>query len=290
MSYGYQLKNDDLTVTLTTLGAELISLTDNEGTEYIWNADEKYWKRHSPILFPIVGKITEGKYSVGEEEYQLPAHGFARDLEFEVETKDEKTITFVLNSSLKTKTMYPFDFCLKVIYTLKGKTLDIAYEVINQDHDTMYFKIGAHPGFMCPFSNEESFEDYYLEFEQEEKATEILVTPDVYLANETRLFNGKTIPLNKELFKDGPLVFTNYQSTSMSLGRVKDDKKLTVTFKGFPFLGIWSTTDDAPFVCIEPWHGHADFIDDSKEMMNKKDVISLNAKETFSCMHSISIT
>ncbi|MDF2613147.1 MAG: aldose 1-epimerase family protein [Clostridia bacterium] len=290
MSYEYELKNDDLTVTLTSLGAELISVTDNDGTEYIWNADEKYWKRHTPILFPIVGKIVEGKYSIAEKEYQLPAHGFARDLEFEAERRDESTVAFALSSSLKTKTMYPFDFCLKVIYTLKGRTLDIAYEVINQDHDIMYFKIGAHPGFMCPLFKDEVIEDYYLEFEKEEKAVEILVTPDVYLANETRLFSGKTIQLNKQIFKDGPLVFSDYQSKSMSLKSRKHNKILKVTFDGFPFLGIWSTTDDASFVCIEPWHGHADYTGDSKELAYKKDVISLKAQDTFKCVHSISIS
>jgi len=290
MSYEYELKSNDVTVKLTTLGAELTSLTDHEGTEYIWNADEKYWKRHTPILFPIVGNVLEGKYSVGQEEYLLSTHGFARDMEFDVEAKNEGTITFVLNSSLKTKTMYPFDFSLKVIYTLKEKVLDVAYEVINQDHDTMYFKIGAHPAFMCPLFKEDTIEDYYIEFEKEEKATEILVTPEVYLSNETRVFNGKKIALAKALFKEGPLVFNNYQSTSMSLKSLKHDKKLTVTFEGFPFLGIWSTTNEASFVCIEPWHGHADFIDDSKVLSHKKDITSLKPQDTFKCVHSISIS
>lgn len=290
MSYEYQLKSDSLTVTLTALGAEITSLTDNEGTEYIWNADEKYWKRHTPLLFPIVGKVLEGKYSVGQEEYLLSPHGFARDMEFEIEAKSEAAITFVLNSSLKTKTMYPFDFCLKVIYTLKEKVLDITYEVINQGHDKMYFKIGAHPAFMCPLFKEETIEDYYLEFEKEEKATEIIVTPDVYLSDETRVFSGKKIALTKALFKEGPLVFTNYQSKSMSLGSLRHNKKLTVTFEGFPFLGIWSTLDAAPFVCIEPWHGHADYVDDSNEISKKKDIITLESMATFNCVHSMQIS
>lgn len=290
MSYKYQLKNDDVIVTLTTLGAEMISLVDAEGTEYIWHADERYWKRHAPLLFPIVGKVLDGKYTVRDKEYQLPAHGFARDLEFQVEKSTHENIIFTLNSSLGTKAMYPFDFILKVIYTLKKKTLEITYEVTNQDHQTMYFKIGAHPGFMCPLFEGETMEDYYLTFEKEEEMAALTVTPDVYVSHETNVFKDRKIALNKAVFKDGPLIFANYKSKSMSLESVKHDKKLTVTFEGFPFLGIWSTTDEAPFVCIEPWHGHADFVDDSREMMHKKDIIALEAQKTFSCMHSISIS
>lgn len=289
MSYEYELKNSKLSAKMTALGAELVSLKDTDGIEYIWNADEKYWKRHTPILFPIVGKILEGKYVTGGEEYLLPAHGFARDLNFLAEKVNEEEMTFTLNSTLGTKAMYPFDFCLKVIYTLKEKSLDITYEVTNKDIHNMFFKIGAHPGFMCPLFKDEVIEDYYLAFEQEELATQIFVTPEVYLSHETNTFEGSQIALSKELFKDGPLIFTNYKSSKMTLASNKHDKKLSVTFKGFPYLGIWSTTDEAPFVCIEPWHGHADFINDSQELENKRDIINLDPQETFKCTHSIEI-
>jgi galactose mutarotase-like enzyme len=289
MSSRFQLKNDELTAVLTTQGAELVSLTDAEGIEYIWGADERYWKRHTPILFPIVGKIVEGKYSFKGKEYLLPAHGFARDMVFEVENETKESITFVLTSSLNTKAMYPFDFCLKVIYTLEGKRLHITYEVVNVDSDTLYFKIGAHPGIRCPLFEGETIEDYYLEFEKQEDITELLVTPDVYLSNETRQFARKEINLTKDLFKDGPLVFSQYKSASMSLKSLKNHKKLTVEFENFPFLGIWSTTDEAPFICIEPWYGHADFVDDSKEITEKKDILGLKPTEVFKCTHSISI-
>lgn len=290
MENAYQLKNQYLTVTLAALGAEITSIKDPEETEYIWNADAKYWRRHAPILFPMVGNIKEGKYQVKGKEYTIPAHGFARDSEFEVEAEDQTSITFILKSSSYTKSMYPFDFYLKIIYTLKDNTLDVAYHVINQNNDTMYFKIGAHPGFMCPLFKNESMEDYYLEFEKEEKATQLFVTPEVYLKEKTSLFEGKRIPLTKELFKDVVLIFKDYQSQRIVMGSKNHDKKITVAFEDFPFLGIWSTTNEAPFICIEPWFGHADYENDAKELENKMDIISLEAQNTFKCLHSITIS
>nr|WP_253295574.1 hypothetical protein [Roseburia sp. MSJ-14] len=51
----YELKNEQLTVGFETKGAEMISLRGNKsGKEYLWNADAKFWGRHSPVLFPIV--------------------------------------------------------------------------------------------------------------------------------------------------------------------------------------------------------------------------------------------
>ncbi len=286
----YELKNQYLTATFSALGAELTSLKDAEGTEYIWNADERYWKRHTPILFPIVGKIREGKYIARGKEYALPPHGFARDMVFGVESQSHSSIAFILNASEHTKKMYPFEFTLKVIYTLEDQNLAIRYEVQNKDAEDMFFKIGAHPGFMCPFFQNEKIEDYYLEFEKEEEMTEIPVTEDAYLANETKAYKSKKIPLRKSLFDGGAIVYTNYKNTSMALASVNHDKRLTVSFEGFPYLGVWSLPNEAPFVCIEPWHGHADFVNESLIFEDKKDIITLQPGSSFSCMHRISVS
>ena len=92
----YILKNAEITAVVESLGAELVSLTDRTGTEYIWSADEKYWNRHSPILFPIVGRLKENKYKFEGKEYSLPQHGFARDEEFELVSASEEEVLFVL--------------------------------------------------------------------------------------------------------------------------------------------------------------------------------------------------
>ena len=79
----YQLKNEELTLTVISAGAEMKSLKDNKTEqEYLWQADPKFWGRTSPVLFPIVGNYAQ-KQSVYEgKTYTLSQHGFARDMEF----------------------------------------------------------------------------------------------------------------------------------------------------------------------------------------------------------------
>lgn len=56
----YYLKNGELTVEIASLGAEMKSLKDNRtGLEYLWEGDPAFWKRASPVLFPLVGNYRD---------------------------------------------------------------------------------------------------------------------------------------------------------------------------------------------------------------------------------------
>lgn len=68
-----QIKNEQLTVEISSLGAELQSIKDAQGNEYLWDGDEQYWNRHSPILFPIVCGLWKDTYRIDGKEYQLDA-------------------------------------------------------------------------------------------------------------------------------------------------------------------------------------------------------------------------
>lgn len=286
----YTIKNTYLTATINTKGAELCDLTDSDGVQYIWTADPTYWARHTPILFPFVGKVTDGTYSYNDQTYTIGQHGFARDREFTLDAQSENSLTFSLCADNLTKTLYPFNFKLTVIYTLVSNHLTITYEVLNLDTQTIVFKLGAHPGFMCPLFENESMEDYYLEFEKPEHASLMLLTPQGLFTHDEIPFVGQTINLSPDVFVNDALVFKNLASQSLSLCSRKHNKKLTVTFRDFPLLGIWSTASRSPFICIEPWFGHADFVDDSSDLMEKSDLVSLLPQSHFSCAHTISIT
>ena len=77
------LENESLRITVADQGAELISVFDKEeNRERLWTADPAIWNRHAPILFPFVGKVTDGKYRVNGAEYSMKTqHGFARDMD-----------------------------------------------------------------------------------------------------------------------------------------------------------------------------------------------------------------
>ena len=77
------LSNSELTIKVSPHGAELCSIL-RDGKEYLWQADPAFWKRHSPVLFPIVGSVWENEYRHEGVSYALTQHGFARDMDFEL--------------------------------------------------------------------------------------------------------------------------------------------------------------------------------------------------------------
>lgn len=286
----YRLQNAWLTASIKAQGAELCSLTDCDNTEYIWNADPAYWGRHTPILFPLVGKVINNEYTHEGVSYSLGQHGFARDVVFAVTNQSDTSITFTLTSSQSTKMLYPFDFVLSVIYTLEDTCLSIKYVVENTDTTTIGFKIGAHPGFMCPLLPGETMEDYFFEFEKEERATLMPLTSEGYFTGDSSEFKGQRIDLSPEVFAGDALVLTNLESTSIAIRSHNHGKSMTVGFKNFPFLGLWSPHKRSPFVCIEPWFGHADCLCEATDLMSKKDIVTLAPSKTFECVHTMTVT
>lgn len=288
----YQLKNEYLKVTIQSEGAEITSVQSTEGLEYMWSGDKKYWGRHAPVLFPIVGKVVDNTYTyitceTESKEYALSQHGFARDSIFDVAFQDEKSIVFVLNSNESTKERYPFDFQLKIIYQLDERTIKLTYEVENTGKEEMYFSIGGHPAFNCPLLEGETLEDYYIEFEVKEKAKKLLITPDVYLSGDTETYEAKRIDLSHDFFKDGVTILTELASDLVTLKSTKNNHSITMARKELPFLGLWSPEQGAPFVCIEPWVGHTDYIASSKVLSEKKDFVALARGKQFNCSYDI---
>ena len=269
------ISNSQLSATINTLGAELISLVKNN-KNYIWQVDETYWNKTSPILFPIVGRLKNDSYSFNGKKYQLPRHGFARNMDFSFDKKSDSQVIFELNESEETKTNYPFDFKLLVAYTFMENELVIEYFVRNQSDEVLPFSIGAHPAFAIS----DKFENYSLQFNKED------TFETNHLENES--FNGKTtlvetknnsIALNYALFEKDALVFKQLKSNEVIL-KNKDKVILKVNFDHFPYLGIW-TKQNAPFLCIEPWCGLADGINHNGKLEEKEGMNHLPAGEDF---------
>ena len=145
-----ELQNEQLSVVISEKGAELQSIKDANGKEYLWQADPNYWPRHSPILFPIVCSVNNDTYRIEGKEYHLPRHGFARDTEFKLIAQSERKVTFALESSEETKKVYPYDFTLSISYILDDKKIGVIWHVLNTDTQEIHFQIGGHPAFNVP--------------------------------------------------------------------------------------------------------------------------------------------
>jgi galactose mutarotase-like enzyme len=288
----YSLENSSIKITASTHGGEIHSITSKiDGTEYLWDGNPEYWKYHAPILFPIVGKVIDSKYRVDGKTYELPQHGLARTSEFILSSKTDNELTFELNFSEESLRVYPYKFSMKATYTLEDNTVKITYSVKNLDDKRIYFSIGTHPAFMCPINKDEKLEECYLEFSEKEISNRKILTGEGYISHDESecLNSSNTIMLSKELFKEDALVFDNLKSDRITIKSKNSSKALTLDFNGFPYMGIWAPKDGAPFICIEPWFGHADYQDFNGEFSEKEGIISLEVKKEFSCTYKVTI-
>ena len=144
----YEIKNSFIKAKIKSFGAELNSLQKiDEDLEYIWQGDSKYWNRHSPILFPIVGRLKDDSYFYKNQKYNMTQHGFARDKEFEVVKNKADFIEFRLKNDEKSLKIYPFSFELFLSYKLEKSSLIISYKVVNKSDDKMLFLFFFHHAF-----------------------------------------------------------------------------------------------------------------------------------------------
>ncbi|WP_024614329.1 aldose 1-epimerase family protein [Clostridium sp. Ade.TY] len=289
----YTLENELVKITASTYGAELHNLiSKKDNTEFLWNGDATYWKYHSPVLFPIVGKVKDGKYRAEGNIYELPQHGLGRISNYEMIDQTSNSITFELKYSEDTLKVYPYKFSLKIKYTLIENSVKVSYIVENLDNKTIYFSIGAHPAFLCSIEPNETIDDYYFEFNEKENVSTMLLNKDGYFIKDRKQFlnNENIINLSKELFQGDALVFDNLKSNEISLKSKNHSKFLTMNFEGFPFMGLWSKFDGAPFVCIEPWYGHADFFDFDGELKDKAGIQKLNIGEIFEVSYTLTLS
>ena len=169
--------------------------------------------------------------------------------------------------------------------------VETSYEVINKDNKDIYFSIGGHPAYMCPINQGESFEDYYFEFDKVEKSSKILLNSNGLFTKNKELFmeDSKELPLSIEIFKDDAIVFNDLKSNKISLKSRKSDKSVTMDFSGFPYLGLWTKPTGAPFVCIEPWFGHADYEDFNGDFKDKEGINKLAVGKSFKAAYLVTV-
>lgn len=273
----YILKNDEITVTLSDVGAELISVKRGD-CEYIWQGDEKYWNGQCPFAFPICGRVIDGVYLHEGKQYELGCHGFARHQKFEARPTTNAEIRFVLTANEETKAVYPFDFELTIIYRLEGNRLSNKVIIKNTGKGILPVTFGAHPGYNVPLDGKGKFEDFYLEFGEPCSPDEIVLSPTCFITGGRRpkmLEDGKIIPLTHDLF-DNDALFLSRAASSITLKSDKSDRFVTMEYADMPYVGFWHASHtDAPYVCIEPWCGLPDYDGAPGEIMQKNDLFRL---------------
>ena len=252
-----RIENEHFIVEVNSLGAQLnrIYCKDND-TEYLWNGDETYWKKHAPVLFPFVGRLHDGKYFYDGSEYEMTLHGFCQQAEFSVVANKGDSVSFSISSDAERKAMYPFDFVFTVTYSLTGHGVNEIAKVENTGSGEMLYGFGGHPGFNVPLDKGLSFEDYSVVFPEAGNIERRTFTDnhlDAGYYEKTDAVKDGKMPLHHDLFDDDAVVLHGTGSRAI-LCSEKGTKAVEVVYKGAPYCGIWHPIKrDAPFVCIEPW-------------------------------------
>lgn len=287
----YSVSNDKLTIVVSTRGAELWSIKAGD-VEYLWNGDPTYWPDRSPVLFPYVGRFTGGEYRYEGSAYPMDIHGFARRMEFTVAGQDECSITLLLTDNDQTYENYPFHFILRITYTLKDSSVQIRYEIENTSDRTMYFGLGAHPGFNVPLEEGLAFSDYHLEFAGKHTPSRVGHTESCFLNGQDTPFNLEDdcrLPLNHGLFDEDAVVLKNV-ANGVTLKSRKGTRSVTVTYPDMPYLGLWHVPHtEAPYLCIEPWTSLPSRQDIVEEFQYKSDLIRLRSKAVYRNQWEITI-
>lgn len=254
-------------------GAELVSIKYNNFEKM--HDGESFWNRHSPVLFPIVGKLKDGKTIINGNIYEMGQHGFARDMEFEEISEN----SYVLKSNEETLKKFPFKFELYISYETKNKSVTTKYKVVNKDEKDMIFGLGGHPAFRCDYSSGK----YRLEFEDIEDEIEFYQLENGLIKTKSektkKFLRENRIFLDSKTFENDAIIMTKLKSDKIYL-KTESKTILSFSFKGFPYLAIWSKID-APFICIEPWFNTADSVNSNGNFEEKENLIELKPNQEF---------
>lgn len=289
----HTIENERLKITVSDHGAELVSIYDKKNDrEVLWQADPAFWKRHSPILFPNVGRHFGNHYRINGKEYPSGQHGFARDTEFTFAKGTETSVTHTLCSSPETKENYPFDFELQITHVLDGDKVRVCWKVVNTGMERMYFTIGGHPAFNVPVLEDTKYTDYSLTFDGQESLDYLLIDMGSGTAvkdqvHKLELKNG-THALEAHMFDKDALIFDNWQIARAGIALPDGTPYLEMSCEGFPSFGIWSVPG-APFVCLEPWMGRCDDFQFKGTLEEKEYMNTLEAGEVFEKSYSVQI-
>lgn len=286
------LENGILTVEVSSHGAELQSIRKN-GVEYLWQGDSAYWGRRSPVLFPIVGSVWEGKYRIDGREFAMGQHGFARDMDFVLVGATEQEVRYRLEYSEETLKKYPYPFVLEIAYRLHGACLDVIWEVSNPSEEDIFFQIGAHPAFFYPDYDPSKTGRGFMDFAGKDGIGCIRIKEKGCVDAETvwplELSEGKLRLESTTFDAIDTIMIQDSQVDRVNMYREDGTPWLSVSFDA-PVVGIWSPPGKvAPFICIEPWYGRCDRFGYEGDYREKDWINRLSSGEKFSSVYTIEV-
>ena len=279
-----EIKNEFLTVRIENAGAQLASIQDENGTEYLWQGDEKIWPRRAPLLFPIIARLKDGQYTALGKTWSIPTHGFCRSAPFQVVDRGEGRVSFFYGDTEDTRKVYPFSFGLTVTYVLTGRSLRKIHRVENRGTEPMYFELGGHDGFRAPLEAGEAMGDYAIRLPGVDTITPYGMDRENMITPKSRSFsleNGR-LSLKPSDYQLDTVILDELPRRRAVLTDGRDRPRVTLDFEDFTYLGIWTADKDfdTGYVCIEPWTTLPDATFVGRGLRDKAGIHILGPKES----------
>ena len=266
-------------------GAELQSLRDGTGREFLWQALPA-WPRHAPVLFPIVGQLAGDTLRHRGTVTTMGRHGFARERRFTWLERTPRACRLVLADDDWTRARYPFAFRFEVAYTAEADALTTTYTIANTGPEPLPASMGAHPAFRWPLAEGIAKDSHVLEFSAPEPAP--VRRLDAGLLRPGALpspIAGRTLRLTESLFADDALILDRPASNSVRFF-APGAPGIELSWHGFSELGLWMKPG-ADFLCIEPWAGYASPVGFDGEFAEKPGLLLIPPGEQRAATHRI---
>lgn len=270
----YELSYGSSRARVREKGAQITSFKGENGREVLWQADKNVWAQYAPVLFPVCGSVRDDKIRIGGNWYPMKKHGFTREPEFKLMHLGEDFIDLALETDDERYAMYPFEFRFHVTYRLFENGYTTTFLVENLSDKTMPLCVGGHPGFNCPMEEGAAFEDYVIKFEKAEQGMNSLAPGGGLIDGEEKLLaftDECTLPLDHSLFDErDALIFAGLNSRSVRLVHRDSGHGIQFDFPKMEVLAVWTKPGaNAPYVCLEPWHGMPGRVQDSDDFEEK---------------------
>jgi len=274
----HRIEAEGLSATIRAHGAELISLRDAAGVELLWHGGPE-WRRHAPVLFPIVGRLAGDTLRHAGQVYRLPQHGFARDRRFEWVRREPAECRLRLVADEDSQTVFPFLFALDLTYAVAEGRLTVTATVTNPGRAALPFSIGAHPAFRWPLAPGVPKARHRLTFAEPETGPARHLQGGLLGPEEPSPVRGRDLPLSPALFARDAVILPAVASRAVRFA-AEGGPALDVAWEGYRDLGLWSKPEGADFLCIEPWHGMASPVGWDGEFLEKPGILVLAAGES----------
>ena len=267
----YTIKNDKTEVKINSLGAEVRSVIHN-GKQRAWQNETGEWSGCAILLFPFAGfnlLVYDGV------DFGIQKHGFCRNEEFTLISQTENSIVFELCANDRTRAVYPYEFAFRVKYELVDGGYEVSYTIRNTSDREIPFACGGHESFAL----DNKVENYYVEFENDEKFDFLVHNANGLLTGETRSHGqGRVLPLQKDFTDNSATVILgDINSRKATLKDKETNKKIVeISFDGFENLLLWHP-HGSKMLCIEPWQCLPFYADEIKEFRERKGVVTLSS-------------